>query len=60
MGSPFPLPLPPFPSFALTPTLRAKAYYFYSPQSSTAIKSKMAATTQRFAHPNYACTAGYV
>ena len=29
-----------FPSFAL-----AEGYYFYSPQSSTVIKSKMAATT---------------
>ena len=33
---------PPFPSFALT---YRKGYYFYSPQSSTVIKSKMAATT---------------
>ena len=40
-------PPPPFPSFAfapLAPTVR-KGYYFYSPQSSTVIKSKMAATT---------------
>ena len=45
-----------------------KGYYFYSPQSSTVIESKMAATTiikyyeheQGFAHPKYACTAGYV
>ena len=41
----------PFPSFALAPTVRGprkdynKGYYFYSPQSSTVIKSKMAATT---------------
>ena len=42
-------PPPPFPSFALAPTVREpsnrKGYYFYSPQSSTVIKSKMAATT---------------
>ena len=46
-----------------------KGYYFYSPQSSTVIKSKMAATGYRlqqyeheqgFAHPKYACTAGYL
>ena len=41
----------PFPSFALAPTVRGprkdynKGYHFYSPQSSTVIKSKMAATT---------------
>ena len=34
---------PPFPSFALAPTY-CKGYYFSSPQSSTVIKSKMAAT----------------
>ena len=39
--------------------------YFYSPQSSSVIKSKMAASSQRydeqaFVHPKYACTAGYV
>ena len=39
----FSSPPPPFPSFALAPSL--KGYYFYSPQSSTVIKSKMAATT---------------
>ena len=39
-------------------------YYFYFPQSSTVINSKIAATTihyereQGFAHPKYACTAG--
>ena len=38
--SPFPLPL----SFFRSRTYR-KGYYFYSPQSSTVIKSKMAATT---------------
>ena len=50
----------------LAPTvIYRKGYYFYSPQSSTVIKLKMAATTiyeheQGFAHLKYACTAGYV
>ena len=41
------LPSPsPFPSFAFAPTDRERrVYYFYSPKSSTFIKSKMAATT---------------
>ena len=38
-------PPPPFPSFALAPTL--SGYYFYSPQSSSFLKSNMAATTLR-------------
>ena len=37
-----PLPLP---SFFFRPRTYRKGYYFYSPQSSTVIKSKMAATT---------------
>ena len=41
-----------------------KGYYFYSPQSSTVIKSKMGATTilrtrTRFRPPKIRCTAGY-
>ena len=41
-------PPPPFPSYTLVtfrPRTYCKGYYFYSPQSSTVIKSKMAATT---------------
>ena len=42
----FSSPPPRFPSFALAPTVSfRKGYYFYSPQSSTVIKSKMVATT---------------
>ena len=41
MTCPLPLPL----SFFRPRTYR-KGYYFYSPQSSSVIKSKMAATTQ--------------
>ena len=57
------LPSPSLLSFFRPRTYR-KGFYFYSPQSSTVIKSKMAATTilrreQGFAHPKYACTAGY-
>ena len=39
-------PPPPFPSFSLAPTpLYLKGCYFYSPQCSSVIKSKMAAKT---------------
>ena len=39
-------PLPsPFPLSFFRPRTYRKGYYFYSPQSSTVIKSKMAATT---------------
>ena len=41
-------PPPPFPSFSLAPTpLYLKGCYFYSPQCSSVIKSKMAAKTIR-------------
>ena len=43
-GDFFSPPPSPFPSFALAPTVRV-TITFYSPQSSTVIKSKMAATT---------------
>ena len=56
-GEYFFLPSPSPLSFFRPRTYR-KGYYFYSPQSSTVIKSKMAATTT-LAHPKYACTAGY-
>ena len=54
----------PSPLSFFRPRTYRKGYYFYSPQSSTVIKSKMAATTisrtrQGFAHQKYACTAGY-
>ena len=61
--TPYFLPSPSPLSFFRPRTYR-EGYYFYSPQSSTVIKSKMAATTtfgeheQGFAHPKYACTAG--
>ena len=57
----FPFPSP--HSFFRPRTYR-KGYYFFSAQSSTVIKSKMAATTilqkheQGFAHPKCTCTAG--
>ena len=41
---PLPLPLP-LPLSFFPPRTYHKGYYFYSPQSSTVIKSKMAATT---------------
>ena len=40
----------------------SEGYYFYSPQSST-VKvgsyNKITNTNKGFAHPKYACTAGY-
>ena len=61
--SPLPLPLP-LPLSFFRPRTYCKSYYFYSPQSSTVIKSKMRLQQyheheQGFAHPKYACTAGY-
>ena len=45
-GAVFFLPFP-FPLSFFRPRTHPKGYYFYSPQSSTVIKSKMAATTIR-------------
>ena len=57
--------LSPSPLSFFRPRTYRKGYYFYSPQSSTVIKSKIAATTilrtrTRFRPPKakYACTAG--
>ena len=44
-GEYFPPPPPPLLSFALAPS--PKGCFFYSPQSSSVIKSKMTATTKR-------------
>ena len=53
----------PLPLTFFDPSTSPQGCYFYSPQSSCVIKSKMAATTIRtkqaaFARPKYACTAG--
>ena len=51
------------PLSVFRPHIYPEGYYFHSPQSSSVIKSKMAATTIRtwtsFRHPKYTCTAGY-
>ena len=58
LPSPFPLPF-------FRPRTYRKGYYFYSPQSSTVIKSKIAATTTlqtrtRFHPPKIRLHCGYV
>ena len=58
------LPFPSLLSF-FRPHTYPKGYYFYSPQSTSVITTKMAAWSQRyiheqaFAYPKYTCTAGY-
>ena len=64
----FLLPSPPFPPFSFHPYAYPKGLYFYSQQSSSVIRSKMAAEAcianfkkQLSLAPNiYACTAGHV